>query len=106
MHRPNDGQTRQRAPPSRRWRDAMTDPLPGRQRNPRVYVAGGETLLGPALRTAAARRGYHVVEVTEGGPDLGDAHAVDDFFARERPEMVIVAGGRSAGIGGNERFPA
>jgi GDP-L-fucose synthase len=71
----------------------------------RVWVAGGEGLLGPALRAAAARHGHPVIG-TEAGPDPGDTVAVDRLLAGERPDWVVVAGGRTAGIGGNERFPA
>jgi GDP-L-fucose synthase len=39
-------------------------------------------------------------------PDLLDRSAVEDFFSRARPEYVFVAAGKSAGIGGNQRFPA
>jgi len=71
-----------------------------------VYVAGGEGLLGPALARAALRSGCAVVGDAGGGPLLTDARAVDQFIAGARPSWVIVAGGRSAGIGGNEQFPA
>jgi GDP-L-fucose synthase len=86
-------------------RNPMTEPMSGTTRDPRLYVAGGHGLLAPALRTAARRHGCHVIEAGEATPD-SDADAVDRLFARERPDWVIVAGGRSAGIGGNERFPA
>jgi GDP-L-fucose synthase len=78
----------------------------GAPRVPRVYIAGGEGVLGRALRTAATRCGYDVRGVLGNEPALDNARAVDDFLAAVRPDWVIVAGGRSAGIGGNERFPA
>jgi len=86
-------------------RGAMKGQTAATRRDVRVYVAGGEGLLGPALRAAAARHGHSVIG-PDAGPELGDAVAVDRFLAAERPDWVVVAGGRSAGIGGNERFPA
>lgn len=70
----------------------------------RVYIAGPETLIGQAL----VRRLAGQVELPglDDGPDLRDAAAVDRFFAESRPEYVVVAAGRTAGILGNQMFPA
>jgi GDP-L-fucose synthase len=71
----------------------------------RIYVAGAGTMIGRALtrRLADARFGA-VIEGPE--PDLGDRAAVERFFAKTQPEYVVVAAGKTAGIGGNTARPA
>lgn len=73
----------------------------------RVYVAGSRTMIGRAVvRSVEARRLGVVVGAMEAEPDLTDRVAVEQFFDSHRPDCVIVAAGRSAGIRGNQRFPA
>ena len=71
----------------------------------RVYVAGADTLIGAAIVTALRRDGYDVLDGV-GEVDVARPPSVRQFFERHRPEHVIVAAGRSAGITGNQRFPA
>lgn len=73
----------------------------------RIYVAGPGTLIGAALVRELRRQGYANLLAAGGDePELTDAQAVDAFFARSAPEVVFVAGGKSAGIRGNQQFPA
>lgn len=72
----------------------------------RIYVAGMSTPIGSALVRELRRQGYANLLAADGEPDLTSADAVDAFFARLMPEVVFVAGGRSAGIRGNQQFPA
>ncbi len=72
--------------------------------NSRVYVAGGDTLLGAALLDALREGGFTRVVGDE--PDPTDAAAVEAFFARERPEYVFLAAGKSGGIALNQARPA
>jgi GDP-L-fucose synthase len=46
-----------------------------------------------------------VVGRTSGELDLRDAREVEDFFARERPDVVILAAARVGGIAANAAFP-
>ncbi|MBM4019077.1 MAG: GDP-L-fucose synthase [Planctomycetes bacterium] len=72
-----------------------------------IYVAGAEGVIGAALARTLVRRGYtRVLCAAGGGPDLAEGAAVEKFFARARPEYVFHTGGRTAGVGGNVRFPA
>lgn len=73
--------------------------------NSRIYVAGGDTMLGRALRRRLAERQFTAV-VDVGEPDPSDPPAVDRFFDETRPEYVFVAAGKTAGIGGNTARPA
>ena len=72
-----------------------------------IFVAGGRTLLGAALRRRLAARGFRrLVGVGADEPDPTRQDAVERFFERVRPDHVFVTAGRSAGIGGNQRAPA
>jgi GDP-L-fucose synthase len=65
------------------------------------------TLVGAALVRELRRQGYVNLLAADGDePDLSEAAAVDAFFARFAPEVVFLAGGRTAGIRGNQQFPA
>jgi GDP-L-fucose synthase len=73
----------------------------------RVYVAGGDTLIGVALRERLRAAGYrNLVGEPPDEPDLTVAGQVEDFFGEARPEYVFVAAGRSGGIGLNRARPA
>ena len=73
----------------------------------RVFVAGGGTLIGAAILDALRERGHtRLVGVGADEPDHTDPSAVRAFFAAERPEYVVLAAGRSGGIGLNREKPA
>ncbi len=76
--------------------------------NSRIFVAGADTLIGEALVRLLTQQGYqnllHGPRYPQ--PELTDAAAVDAFFAAHRPEFVFLAAGKSAGIRGNQRYPA
>lgn len=73
----------------------------------RIYVAGGDTLIGSALLKALGAGGYtRVLNRAHREPDLSDPRAVEDFFESAAPEYVFVAAGKSGGIRANERRPA
>jgi GDP-L-fucose synthase len=74
-------------------------------RHSRLFVAGADTMIGAAIITALRRDGYDVTDGV-GEVDLRDPASVASFFQRRRPEYVIVAAGRAAGITGNQRYPA
>ena len=69
----------------------------------RVYVAGEATLVGSALIRRLSALGVTNVVADDG---CGDGAAVERLFAQTRPEYVFVAAGQTAGIDGNQRFPA
>lgn len=73
----------------------------------RIFVAGGDTLIGAALLDHLSDRGFiNLVGVGVYEPDPTDADAVFDFFRQSRPEYVFLAAGRSGGIGLNRTRPA
>jgi GDP-L-fucose synthase len=73
----------------------------------RIYVAGGDTLIGRALLRQLDQQGYrNVLGGDEIEPDLASGEAVAVFFSRHQPEYVFHAAGQSGGIAANQRFPA
>ena len=73
----------------------------------RIFVAGGETLLGSALLELLPDLGFeNLVGTGSTEPDLTDATAVAAFFAEACPEYVFLAGGKSGGIALNRTCPA
>ncbi len=75
------------------------------QRESRLYVAGGETLIGSALLRELERHGYQNV-VGRDEPDLTDGKHVESFFTAIKPDYVFLAAGKSGGIGANQKYPA
>lgn len=72
----------------------------------RVFVAGAKTMLGRALVRRLEYQGLKGLVGLDESPDLREARSVDRFFADARPEFVFVAAGRTAGISGNQQYPA
>lgn len=73
----------------------------------RIYVAGGDTFLGLALRERLEAEGFdNLVGLPPREPDLTDREQVKKFFARVRPEYVFLAAGHSGGIEANRSHPA
>lgn len=73
----------------------------------KIYVAGGETLIGAALLRQLESQGYtQIFGYPTDAPNLTDAAAVDAFFNRVRPDYVLLTAGESGGILANQRYPA
>jgi len=73
----------------------------------RIFVAGHRGLAGSAIVRALRARGYvNLVERSHAELDLMDQHAVQAFFAAEKPEVVFLAAARVGGILANNNFPA
>lgn len=72
----------------------------------RVYVAGHRGLVGSAIvRALAAQSDVTVITRTRAELDLLNEHAVADFFASERPDIVYLAAARVGGIMANSTMP-
>ena len=77
------------------------------ERNARIYVAGHRGLVGSAIWRELQRLGFaNVIGRTHAELDLLDANAVQDFYAREKPEFVFVAAAKVGGILANNNHPA
>jgi GDP-L-fucose synthase len=72
----------------------------------RVYVAGHGGLVGGAICRKLAAAGYGgVITRSHRELDLISQAAVEEFFAREKPEYVFLAAARVGGIGANAAYP-
>ncbi|MBC8023911.1 MAG: GDP-L-fucose synthase [Burkholderiales bacterium] len=73
----------------------------------RVYVAGHRGMVGSAIVRALKARGHtDIVTRTHAELDLADQAAVRDFFAREKPDHVVLAAAKVGGIHANNTYPA
>jgi GDP-L-fucose synthase len=72
-----------------------------------IFVAGHRGLVGSAIVRALQARGYErLLTRTRQELDLLRQDAVDQFFARERPEYVFLAAAKVGGIHANNTFRA
>jgi len=75
--------------------------------NDKIYVAGHRGLAGSALVRRLEAGGYRrILTRTSAELDLRDGAAVADFFAVERPDVVLLAAARVGGIHANDTYPA
>jgi GDP-L-fucose synthase len=72
-----------------------------------IFVAGHRGLVGSALVRRLHAAGFENLLLRERGElDLTDQSAVAGFFARERPQYVLLAAARVGGILANNTYPA
>ncbi len=73
----------------------------------KVYVAGHSGMVGSAvLRNLASNGCTNVITRSSADLDLTHGEAVDQFFADQRPDVVINAAARVGGIHANSTYPA
>ena len=73
----------------------------------RIHIAGHGGMVGSAIIRSLRARGFdHLLLRTRKELDLRDAAAVREFYARENPDVVIVAAARVGGIHANSTYPA
>jgi len=71
----------------------------------RIYVAGHQGMVGQALVRRLGLEKAHLVLAPRGALDLRRQQPVEDFLARERPDVVILAAARVGGILANDQRP-
>lgn len=77
------------------------------EKDSKIYVAGHRGLVGSALVRRLQERGYHnLLCRTHAELDLTDQAAVQAFFAREKPDYVLLAAAKVGGIYANNIYPA
>jgi len=73
----------------------------------RIYIAGHRGLVGSAICRELERQGYtNILTRTRQDLDLLDTAAVNNFFAKEKPEYVVLAAAKVGGILANNTYPA
>lgn len=73
----------------------------------RIYLAGHTGLAGSAIQRSLERAGYtNLLLRRHAELELTDAHAVREFFEREKPQYVLIAAAKVGGILANRDHPA
>ena len=73
----------------------------------KVYVAGHRGLVGSAIIRQLQQRGLtQLLTRTHTELELTNQQQVKDFFAKERPDYVIMAAAKVGGIHANNTYPA
>ncbi len=77
------------------------------EKESKIYVAGHRGLVGSALKRKLESKGYNnLLFRTHKELDLTNQQSVNEFFAREKPEYVILAAAKVGGILANSTYPA
>lgn len=72
----------------------------------KIYIAGHRGMVGSAVWRALVKRGYcNLLGKTSIELDLKNQQAVNDFYKKEQPEVVIDAAAKVGGILANNDFP-
>ena len=76
------------------------------QQNTKIYIAGHKGMVGSAIWRALENEGFtQLIGKTIKELDLRSQAAVQEFYTREKPEVVIDAAARVGGILANNNFP-
>lgn len=76
-------------------------------RNKKIYVAGHRGLVGSAIVRRLEKDGFkNIITRTHQELDLTRQAEVEQFFAEEKPDYVILAAAKVGGIYANDTYPA
>jgi len=76
------------------------------QKHTKIYIAGHKGMVGSAICRRLTSKGYtNVIGISSKELDLKNQQAVQDFFVKEQPELVIDAAAKVGGILANNNFP-
>ena len=77
------------------------------EKSSKIYIAGHRGLVGSAIWSNLKARGYNnLIGRTHHELDLTNQQAVEDFFAEERPDAVVLAAAFVGGIMANSLYRA
>ncbi len=77
------------------------------EKNKKVYIAGSSGMVGGAIERRLRFLNYeNIISRTSTQLDLLNQSQVDDFFRREKPQIVILAAGKVGGILANDTYRA
>lgn len=77
------------------------------RKDSKIYIAGHRGLVGSALVRQLQARGYsNLLTRTHAELDLTDQRVVQQFFAAEKPEVVLLAAAKVGGIHANNTYRA
>ncbi|MFZ1687598.1 MAG: GDP-L-fucose synthase [Flavobacteriales bacterium] len=73
----------------------------------KIYIAGHRGMVGSAIVRRLGKDGFNnIVTRTSKDLDLKEQQAVRDFFAREKPDVVVLAAAKVGGIHANNVYRA
>lgn len=73
----------------------------------KIFLSGHRGLVGSAIERALRKQGYENLLLKRSAEaDLRDQRAVNELYAEEKPEYVIVAAAKVGGILANDNYPA
>ena len=73
----------------------------------KIYVAGHRGLVGSAIVRRLKSGGYsNIIQRTHAELDLTNQNAVNQFFAKEKPDCIFIAAARVGGIHANNTYRA
>ena len=73
------------------------------EKDSKIYVAGHRGMVGSAIVRELVRQGYNnILTRSHAELDLISQEAVNDFFAKEKPEYVFLAAAKVGGIVANQ----
>ncbi len=73
----------------------------------KIWVAGHNGLVGSAIMKKLHALGYtNIITRSYTELDLRNQHAVETFFAQEKPEYIFLAAARVGGVLANSTYPA
>jgi GDP-L-fucose synthase len=76
------------------------------KKNSKIYIAGHGGMVGSAIWRSLEKKGYtNLVGKTRAELDLKNRELVFDFYASEKPEIVIDAAAKVGGILANNDYP-
>lgn len=76
-------------------------------KNKKIYIAGSTGMVGSAVKRRLEKSGYtNLICAASKELNLIDQGAVERFFFRENPEIVILAAGKVGGIFANDTYRA
>ncbi|MCB0442587.1 MAG: NAD-dependent epimerase/dehydratase family protein, partial [Flavobacterium sp.] len=76
------------------------------RKDSKIYVAGHRGMVGSAICRALRAEGFtNLIGKTSSELDLKNQEAVNSFFQKEKPQVVIDAAARVGGILANNNFP-
>ena len=76
-------------------------------KNDRIFIAGANGMVGRAVKKALYDNGYNKLLVPSHKElDLLDANSVEEWFKKNKPDVVVIAAAKVGGIYANNNFPA
>ena len=75
-------------------------------KNSKIYIAGHRGMVGSACWRALEKAGYNnLVGKTSAELDLRNQATVDEFIAKEKPDVIVDAAAKVGGILANDSYP-